>query len=113
MASVSITNILKYSSLNRLILSPGRVFGARTLPALTSSRATQRRQFSSSVEAHHKVLFDGKCPLCVKDDLLRKFNRGSVDFVDITDGTYTPADHQGAACHITRQTGVCWDGGNS
>ncbi|XP_033744572.1 uncharacterized protein At5g50100, chloroplastic-like [Pecten maximus] len=90
MTSFSLLNILKHSSLNKLI-SPGRVLGGR--PVLTIS---QQRRSSSSIKPNHKVLYDGNCPICVKEvNLLQRANNGSVKFVDITKGRYNPADHQG------------------
>ncbi|XP_060079398.1 uncharacterized protein LOC132558806 [Ylistrum balloti] len=99
MGSVTLPSMFRYSSLSKLVTSSGRLFRARSLPALTSlglHDKQQRHRSSNSAEPIHKVLYDGKCPLCVKEvDLLRKFNRGSVNFFDITKGNYNPADHQG------------------
>ena len=44
------------------------------------------------------MLFDGECPLCVKEvKLLKLFNRNpdKVEFIDITVGEYSSEAHQG------------------
>jgi len=45
-----------------------------------------------------KLLYDGECPLCVREvNFLSKRNagRGIVEFVDIADSNYTPEAHGG------------------
>lgn len=45
-----------------------------------------------------KLLYDGECPLCVREvNFLKKRDagRGRVAFVDISADTYTPEDHGG------------------
>jgi predicted DCC family thiol-disulfide oxidoreductase YuxK len=45
-----------------------------------------------------KLLYDGECPLCVREvNFLRKRDagRGKVTFVDIADDDYTPSTHGG------------------
>lgn len=45
-----------------------------------------------------KLLYDGECPLCLREvNFLRKrdANRGLVAFVDIADENYTPSAHGG------------------
>jgi len=45
-----------------------------------------------------KLLYDGQCPLCVREvNFLKKrdANRGKVAFVDIADDNYTPEIHGG------------------
>jgi predicted DCC family thiol-disulfide oxidoreductase YuxK len=45
-----------------------------------------------------KLLYDGECPLCVREvNFLRKRDagRGKVTFVDIADDDYTPSSHGG------------------
>jgi len=45
-----------------------------------------------------KLLYDGECPLCVREvNFLRKrdADRGKVTFVDIADDDYTPSSHGG------------------
>jgi predicted DCC family thiol-disulfide oxidoreductase YuxK len=45
-----------------------------------------------------KLLYDGECPLCVREvNFLKKrdANRGLVAFVDIADDNYTPEAHGG------------------
>jgi predicted DCC family thiol-disulfide oxidoreductase YuxK len=45
-----------------------------------------------------KLLYDGECPLCVREvNFLRKRDagRGRVAFVDIADDDYTPSSHGG------------------
>lgn len=45
-----------------------------------------------------KLLYDGKCPLCLREvNFLRKRDagRGLVEFVDIADDNYTPDEHGG------------------
>ncbi|XP_069141588.1 uncharacterized protein [Argopecten irradians] len=95
MASL-VASMLKRPSLAKLIIPTGRVVGGN--PVLPFPLADQQKRRSSDfVKPNHKVLFDGKCPLCVKEiTLLQKFNTGSkVEFVDITKGKYNPDHHQG------------------
>ena len=45
-----------------------------------------------------ELLYDGECPLCVREvNFLRRkdADRGLVSFVDIADDTYNPANHAG------------------
>ncbi len=45
-----------------------------------------------------KLLYDGQCPLCLREvNFLKKrdASRGKVAFVDIADDNYTPKDHGG------------------
>lgn len=45
-----------------------------------------------------KLLYDGECPLCLREVnflLKRDAGRGIVDFVDIADLNYQPAEHGG------------------
>jgi predicted DCC family thiol-disulfide oxidoreductase YuxK len=47
---------------------------------------------------HIKLLYDGQCPLCLREvDFLRRRDRGRglVAFVDIAQPDYNPADHGG------------------
>lgn len=47
-----------------------------------------------------KLLYDGDCPLCLREvNFLRKKDagRGLVAFVDIADDAYTPAEHGGVS----------------
>ncbi|KAL6579904.1 hypothetical protein OROMI_007928 [Orobanche minor] len=45
-----------------------------------------------------KMLYDGECPLCMREvNMLRERNKryGSIKFVDISSDDYTPKDNQG------------------
>ena len=65
--------------------------------------APQRNQAPSpdATSADHwqiELLYDGDCPLCVREvNFLRKKDagRGLVQFVDIADDTYNPTQHGG------------------
>ncbi len=64
------------------------------------SESTEVTTQSSSTSASWllKLLYDGECPLCVREvNFLRKrdANRGLVEFVDIADENYTPEAHGG------------------
>jgi hypothetical protein len=62
---------------------------------------------TSTIERHYagttptweiRVLFDGECPLCVKEvDFLKSKDAGSgrIDFVDIADPSYSPDRNAG------------------
>lgn len=54
--------------------------------------------FTSLPSWQIKLLYDGKCPLCLREvDFLKRRDagRGLVAFVDIADDSYTPAAHAG------------------
>jgi len=58
--------------------------------------ATQ--SLSSSPSWQIKLLYDGQCPLCLREvNFLKKRDagRGPVAFVDIADDNYTPVEHGG------------------
>ncbi|MEA5580268.1 DUF393 domain-containing protein [Nodularia harveyana UHCC-0300] len=65
------------------------------------SLANQEFKYSDQVAVHGwkiKLLYDGKCPLCMREvKFLQKRDggRGLVMFVDIADDNYTPEDHGG------------------
>lgn len=65
------------------------------------SLANQQVNYSDQVAAPTwkiKLLYDGECPLCVREvNFLRKRDagRGLVAFVDIADDDYTPEEHGG------------------
>lgn len=45
-----------------------------------------------------RMLYDGDCPLCMREvDFLksRDAGKGKIDFVDISGPSYSPADNQG------------------
>ncbi len=53
---------------------------------------------STSISWQIKLLYDGECPLCLREvNFLRKRDagRGLVAFVDIADESYTPEAHGG------------------
>lgn len=61
-----------------------------------SITATQSASAAKSWQI--KLLYDGKCPLCLREvNFLRKRDagRGRVAFVDIADDRYTPVEHGG------------------
>ena len=62
-----------------------------------------------------KLLYDGECPLCVREvKFLQKRDggRGIVNFVDIADPNYNPTDHAGVdfATAMGRIHGILPDG---
>lgn len=62
-----------------------------------------------------KLLYDGECPLCVREVkflLKRDGGRGIVNFVDIADPNYNPVDHAGVdfATAMGRIHGILPDG---
>ncbi|MDB9315209.1 DUF393 domain-containing protein [Spirulina sp. CS-785/01] len=62
-----------------------------------------------------KLLYDGECPLCVREvNFLqrRDAGRGSVKFIDISDDSYTPEDNAGIdfAAAMGRIHGILPDG---
>lgn len=61
---------------------------------MPASKATQTPSPSWKI----KLLYDGECPLCVREvNFLQKRDagRGLVEFVDIADDRYTPEAHGG------------------
>lgn len=71
---------------------------------LESTRKTHQHQDDASQSLvtaptwHVKLLYDGECPLCLREvNFLRKRDagRGLVAFVDIADVDYTPSLHGG------------------
>ncbi|HEY9622890.1 MAG TPA: DUF393 domain-containing protein, partial [Crinalium sp.] len=66
----------------------------------SSTHSPLRDRSSSAVSASWKIklLYDGQCPLCVREvNFLKKRDagRGLVAFVDIADDGYTPDAHGG------------------
>ena len=64
---------------------------------MTSSSNQFARQ-SESISWKIKLLYDGECPLCVREVnflLKRDAGRGIVNFVDIADLNYQPEEHGG------------------
>ena len=64
---------------------------------MTSSSNQFARQ-SESIPWKIKLLYDGECPLCVREVnflLKRDAGRGIVNFVDIADLNYQPEEHGG------------------
>ena len=58
----------------------------------------EQDSFPSSQSWQIKLLYDGQCPLCLREvNFLRRrdANRGLVAFVDIADDDYTPEKHGG------------------
>ena len=92
----------------------------RRLPKTSSSFsfATTSTSFSSSSSSHQeeefkkrkqikydlKLLFDGECPLCVKEvNFLKSRNeKGLIAFVDLADPLYSPEENSG----ISYETGM-------
>lgn len=69
---------------------------SNTQPHESIEAATQSLSASKSWQI--KLLYDGKCPLCMREvNFLRKRDagRGLVAFVDIADDRYTPEAHGG------------------
>ena len=59
---------------------------------------TAVKPLSSSPSWKIKLLYDGECPLCLREVnflLKRDAGRGLVAFVDIADDNYTPEEHGG------------------
>lgn len=64
---------------------------------LSSSDASTQRN-ADAVAWHIKLLYDGECPLCVREvNFLKKQDagRGRVAFVDIAAPDYDPNEHSG------------------
>jgi len=62
------------------------------------SRKSTTNQQVSDLTWKIKLLYDGECPLCLREvDFLKKRDagRGLVAFVDIADENYTPEAHSG------------------
>ncbi|BAZ17440.1 hypothetical protein NIES4071_93190 [Calothrix sp. NIES-4071] len=60
---------------------------------MSSLNTQTHNQFSSTSTWKIKLLYDGECPLCVREvNFLKKRDagRGLVAFVDIADGNYNP-----------------------
>ena len=65
---------------------------------MTSAPARDRAAATSDQAWQIELLYDGDCPLCVREvNFLQKKDagRGLVKFVDIADDAYQPADHGG------------------
>lgn len=89
----------------------------RRLPTSSFSFATTSTSFSSSSSSQQeeefkrkqikydlKLLFDGECPLCVKEvNFLKSRNeKGLIAFVDLADPLYSPEENSG----ISYETGM-------
>lgn len=60
--------------------------------------ANKEIQGKSSENWEIKMLYDGECPLCMREvDMLRERNEkyGTIKFVDISSDEYSPEDNQG------------------
>ncbi|KAK4486096.1 hypothetical protein RD792_008764 [Penstemon davidsonii] len=73
-----------------------------SIRAINGSAVAQKKkeneESSSSENWKVKMLYDGDCPLCMREvDMLRKRNKsyGTIKFVDISSEDYSPEDNQG------------------
>ena len=68
------------------------------MPIPAKTQFQESLEVASSPSWKIKLLYDGECPLCLREvNFLRKRDagRGLVAFVDIADDDYTPEDHGG------------------
>ena len=68
------------------------------MPALNTHQQSLEASQSTSPSWQIKLLYDGECPLCVREvNFLKKRDagRGIVKFVDIADDRYTPEANGG------------------
>ena len=80
---------------------------ATTSTSFSSSSSSQREEeFKKQKQIKHdlKLLFDGECPLCVKEvNFLKSRNeKGLIAFVDLADPLYSPEENSG----ISYETGM-------
>jgi predicted DCC family thiol-disulfide oxidoreductase YuxK len=64
----------------------------------SKSVEVEQESFPSSPSWQIKLLYDGQCPLCLREvNFLKRrdADRGLVEFIDIADDDYTPETHGG------------------
>jgi len=121
-SSICCTFSSSSSSSREVFLSSSSSFNTtntnrRRLPTSSFSFATTSTSFSSSSSSQQeeefkqkqikydlKLLFDGECPLCVKEvNFLKSRNeKGLIAFVDLADPLYSPEENSG----ISYETGM-------
>ncbi|GMN45824.1 hypothetical protein TIFTF001_015016 [Ficus carica] len=102
---ISFPHSLTPISLNQRIIKPviprhqpGPRFGIR---AVSEAVVTPKKEDESSSSPENwkiKMLYDGDCPLCMREvNMLRERNKryGTIKFVDISSEDYSPEENQG------------------
>lgn len=89
----------------RLPTSSSFSFATTSTSSSSSSSSQQEEEFKQKQIKHDlKLLFDGECPLCVKEvNFLKSRNeKGLIAFVDLADPLYSPEENSG----IRYETGM-------
>ncbi|KAK4803641.1 hypothetical protein SAY86_003458 [Trapa natans] len=70
----------------------------RAIQEATAEAVNPKKEERSSQDWKIKMLYDGDCPLCMREvDMLRERNKayGTIKFVDISTADYSPEENQG------------------
>ncbi|XP_042440822.1 uncharacterized protein At5g50100, chloroplastic-like [Zingiber officinale] len=103
-APISSSPSVSFSPLRRTTISPfpsNRVFRFRVHSEAKLESTTQVKEDQSDGTSNAwkiKMLYDGDCPLCMREvNFLRERNKsyGAIKFVDISSKDYSPQENQG------------------
>ncbi|KAM0942677.1 putative DCC1-like thiol-disulfide oxidoreductase family [Dioscorea sansibarensis] len=88
------------SILPSLARHPPRAFSFRVCSVHSETKVEPliESKFHSSETWKIKMLYDGECPLCMREvNMLKERNRtyGAIQFVDISSNDYSPKENQG------------------
>ncbi|KAK9278050.1 hypothetical protein L1049_027608 [Liquidambar formosana] len=87
--------VISYPHTQTGFIYPIRAIQEATANPITSNKEDKEQ---SSQNWRIKMLYDGDCPLCMREvDMLRERNKiyGTIKFVDISSDEYSPEDNQG------------------